>query len=154
MCRDWHTLKLALQCPVNTVELLGQRKSHIDHVSTKLREYYRMRDNAILDQTNYCSINVYGADQSICGLPHLASQKENELTYFLEARLIGKFEPRQGNYLHFLKISNEQEMWSNQDIEDSHIFLHSWSEFAPFPPRIFAQMDIFACMNKTWFMFA
>ena len=117
-------------------------------------EYQKKKDRARLNQAEFCSLIVDGADQSAFGLPHFTTKPKSQRGHALKVKLIGLFEHLIENRLTLFTMTEEIETGANHVIEVIHRFLNAKRSEGALPPTLFVQLDNCSGENKNKYVLA
>lgn len=155
VCEECERLRAALNSAVKegrpTADLKRQRNVHIDYVTAERMCYQLKRDRARLQDSDFCSIIVDGADQSAFGIPHFTTCTKNQRGNALKVKLVGLLEHCIENELLLYTMTEEQQTGANHIIEAIHRFLNAKRAKGCLPPSLFVQLDNCSRENKNHF---
>lgn len=144
-------LRKAISDNMSTADIRRQKRTHIDYITEERLCYQMKRDRSRLQNSEYCSIIVDGADQSAFGLPHFTTTTKSQRGHALKVKLVGLLEHNIENRLFLFTMTEEHQTGANHIVESVHRFLNIRSARGPLPRTLFVQLDNCSRENKNHF---
>lgn len=145
-------LKKRILSGQSTEDLKRDRKIHTDFISRERMAYQKKKDRARLNESDYCSIIVDGADQSAFGLPHFTTSHKSQRGHALKVKLVGLLEHRLANKLYLYTMTQEHQTGANHVVEVLHRFINQKHTTGPLPSKFYVQLDNCSRENKNRFV--
>ena len=156
VCEECERLRSALKDAIlqskSTVDIRRQKSEHNSFIRRERLVYQMKRDRARLQQSDYCSIIVDGADQSAFGLPHFTSSTKGQRGHAMKVKLVGLLEHGIQNMLYLFTMTEEMQTGANHIVEAIHRFLNVRASKRDLPRCMFVQLDNCSRENKNHFL--